>query len=213
MASRSKSTPQWLNSSGGNQDLDNIISQINTTLTSLENNKADKAGWGGNRLIYSNSSGNLAALGSTLAGSRVMVTDENGLPSVSSITTIKLGYLTDVLGNIQAQLDAKEGTYDATPYVCYIDTTASSGPLPSGSPKTFKWLGSSGNYSFTIIWSEHHKGGRKKYSNRFPRVKTYSLVSGDQWEETYDSSVIDISTGNVTVYSNANSPKYMVIIW
>lgn len=208
MASRSKSTPQWLNSSGGNQDLDGIISQINTTLTSLKNNKADKAGWGGNRLIYSNSSGNLAALGSTLAGSRVMVTDGNGLPSASAITTTKLGYLTDVTSNIQAQLGTKENVSDANFYVCYIDTTAS-----SGSPETFSWSGSSGNYSYTIPQSKHGKGRRSNYSNYFPRVKTYSLVSGNQWEETYDSPAIDISTGNVTVYSNVNTPKYMVIIW
>lgn len=204
MASRSKSTPQWLNSSGGNQDLDSILSQINTTLTK----KADKAGWGGNRLIYSNSSGNLAALGSTLEGSMVMVTDGNGLPSASPITTTKLGYLTDVTSNIQAQLGTKENVSDANFYVCYINTTAA-----SGSPETFEWTGSSGNYSRTIPQSKHGKGKRANYSNYFPRVKTYSLVSGNQWEETYDSPAIDISTGDVTVYSNVNTPKYMVIIW
>lgn len=208
MASRSKSTPQWLNSSGGNQDLDNIISQINTTLTNLQNNKADKAGWGGNRLIYSNSSGNLAALSSTLDGSRVMVTDGNGLPSVSAITTTKLGYLTDVTSNIQAQLGTKENVSAANFYVCYINTTAS-----PGSPETFAWSGSSGNYSCPIPQSKHGKGKRANYSNYFPRVKTYSLVSGNQWEETYDSPTIDISTGNVTVYSNLNTPKYLVVIW
>lgn len=208
MASRSKSTPQWLNSSGGNKDLDDILSQINNTLTNLQNNKADKAGWGGNRLIYSNSSGNLAALGSTLTGSRVMVTDESGLPSVSAITTTKLGYLTDVNSNIQAQLETKEDVSDANFYVCYISTAAS-----SGSPQTFKWNGSVGNFYYTIPQTTHGKGKRANYSNYFPRVKTYSLVSGNQWEETYDSPAIDISTGNVTVYSNANTPKYMVIIW
>lgn len=208
MASRSKSTPQWLDSSGGNQDLDNILSEINTKLTNLQNNKADKAGWGGNRLIYSNSSGNLAALGSQLASSRVMVTDGNGLPSVSAITTTKLGYLTDVTSNIQAQLATKENVLAANFYVCYINTTAS-----GGSPETFGWNGSSGNFSYTIPQSKHGKGKRANYPNYFPRVKTYSLVSGNQWEETYDSPAIDISTGNVTVYSNLNTPKYMVIIW
>lgn len=208
MASRSKSTPQWLNSSGENQDLDNIISQINTTLTNLQNNKADKAGWGGNRLIYSNSSGNLAALSSTLTGSRVMVTDSSGLPSVSTITAAKLGYLTDVTGNIQAQLGTKENVSAANFYVCYINPTSA-----SGSPETLQWSGSPGNYSCLIPQSKHGKGKRANYSNYFPRVKTYSLVSGNQWEETYDSPTIDISTGNVTVYSNLNTPKYLVVIW
>lgn len=127
MASRSKSTPQWLNSLGGNQDLDDIINQINTTLSF---------------------------------------------------------------------------------YVCYIDTTAS-----GGSPETFQWSGSPGNFSYTIPQSKHGKGKGANYSNYFPRVKTYSFVSGNQWEETYDSPAIDISTGNVTVYSNANTPRYLVIIW
>lgn len=120
MASRSKSTPQWLNSLGENQDLDDIINF----------------------------------------------------------------------------------------YVCYIDTAAS-----SGSPETFQWSGSPGNYSCTIPQSKHGKGKRENYSNYFPRVKTYSFVSGNQWEETYDSPAIDISTGNVTVYSNANTPRYLIIIW
>ena len=204
MASRSKSTPQWL-TSDGNQDLDTILSEINTTLTS----KANKAGWGGNRLIYSNLSGNLAALSSTLDSSKVMVTDGSGLPSASSITTTKLGYLADVTSNIQAQLGTKENVSDANFYVCYIVDT----PASSGSPETFQWTGSPGNYSYTIPRSKHRKGKRANYSNYFPRVKTYSLVSGNQWEETYDSSAIDISTGNVTVYSNANTPKYMIIIW
>ena len=162
MASRSKSTPQWLNSSGGNQDLDSILSQINTDLTKLKNDKADKAGWGGNRLIYSNSSGNLAALGSQLDGSRVIVTDGNGLPSASPITTTKLGYLTDVTSNIQAQLGTKENVSDANFYVCYINTTAA-----SGSPETFGWNGSSGNFSYTIPQSKHGKGKRANYTNYF----------------------------------------------
>lgn len=56
---------------------------------------------------------------------------------------------------------------------------------------TSSWSGSAGNYTFSIPASTHKRGIR-------PRVHTY--VDG---EETYDSPKIDWTTGNVTVYSNA----------
>lgn len=56
---------------------------------------------------------------------------------------------------------------------------------------TSSWSGSSGNYSYSIPAATHKRGTR-------PRVHTY--VDG---EETYDSPKIDWTTGNVTVYSNA----------
>lgn len=56
---------------------------------------------------------------------------------------------------------------------------------------TSSWSGSAGNYSYSIPATTHKRGTR-------PRVHTY--VNG---EETYDSPKIDWSTGNVTVYSNA----------
>lgn len=56
---------------------------------------------------------------------------------------------------------------------------------------TSSWTGSAGNYSYSIPAATHKRGTR-------PRVNTY--VDG---EETYDSPKIDWTTGNVTVYSNA----------
>lgn len=56
---------------------------------------------------------------------------------------------------------------------------------------TSSWTGSAGNYSYSIPAATHKRGTR-------PRVHTY--VDG---EETYDSPKIDWTTGNITVYSNA----------
>lgn len=56
---------------------------------------------------------------------------------------------------------------------------------------TSSWTGGAGNYSYSIPAATHKRGTR-------PRVHTY--VDG---EETYDSPKIDWTTGNVTVYSNA----------
>lgn len=56
---------------------------------------------------------------------------------------------------------------------------------------TSSWSGSAGNYSYSIPAATHKRGTR-------PRVHTY--VDG---EETYDSPKIDWTTGNITVYSNA----------
>ena len=64
---------------------------------------------------------------------------------------------------------------------------------------TSSWTGSAGNYSYSIPAARHKRGTR-------PRVHTY--VDG---EETYDSPKIDWTTGNVTVYSNAQVALKVII--
>jgi len=49
-----------------------------------------------------------------LTASRVLITNSNKKVAVSSITSTKLGYLTDVTGNIQAQLNGKVATATVT---------------------------------------------------------------------------------------------------
>ena len=51
---------------------------------------------------------------SDLTASRALVSNSSGKVAVSSITSTKLGYLTDVTSNIQAQINAKAGTAVAT---------------------------------------------------------------------------------------------------
>lgn len=50
-----------------------------------------------------------------------------------------------------------------------------------------------------------------------PKVKTLSLVTDPgnttKYEEVYDSASIDIRNGEVTVYSDINSPLYLVLIY
>ena len=48
--------------------------------------------------------------GSNLTASRVLVSNTSGKVAVSSISTTKLGYLTDVTSNIQAQLNGKQAS-------------------------------------------------------------------------------------------------------
>lgn len=101
------------------------------------------------------------------------------------------------------------------PYVEFVN----GGSVTTRGKASKTWSGSSGNYSYTINYSDHKKGkiasGKRGFTSDtyVPRVKTYSLVSGTKFEEVYDSAVIDISTGNVTVYSNTNTPNYMVVIY
>ena len=47
---------------------------------------------------------------SNLTASRALVSNSSGKIGVSTITSTKLGYLTDVTSNIQAQINAKQGT-------------------------------------------------------------------------------------------------------
>jgi len=55
--------------------------------------------------------------GSNLTTGRVLVSDSNGKVAVSSITSTKLGYLTDVTSNIQVQLNNKLESSDLEDYV------------------------------------------------------------------------------------------------
>lgn len=101
------------------------------------------------------------------------------------------------------------------PYVEFVNSNS----ITTRGKASKAWSGSSGNYSYTINYSDHKKGkiasGKRGFTSDtyVPRVKTYSWVYGTQFEEVYDSAVIDISTGNVTVYSNINTPNYMVVIY
>lgn len=62
-----------------------------------------------------------------LTGSRVLVSGTDGKVAVSAITTTKLGYLTDVTSNIQAQIDGKQ----ASNLVTSIDSSSTDTQYPS----------------------------------------------------------------------------------
>lgn len=64
---------------------------------------------------------------------------------------------------------------------------------------TADWAGTAGNFNYSISATTHGKGKR-------PSITTY--VNGEQ---TYDSPVINLTTGDVTVYSNAKIALLVVI--
>lgn len=64
---------------------------------------------------------------SNLTGSRVLVSGTDGKVAASAITTTKLGYLTDVTSNIQAQIDGKQ----ASNLVTSIDSSSTDAQYPS----------------------------------------------------------------------------------
>ena len=62
-----------------------------------------------------------------LTGNRVLVSGTDGKVTVSAITTTKLGYLTDVTSNIQAQINGKQ----ASNLVTSIDSSSTDAQYPS----------------------------------------------------------------------------------
>lgn len=88
-----------------------------------------------------------------------------------------------------------------------------------------------------IPWAEHRKGYIKSTGNYYPdeagwdadkalivpQVKTYSLGTGPsfgkplagsvKFQEVYDSAIINVHTGEVTIYSDLNTPAYLVLIY
>ena len=79
-----------------------------------------------------------SVVSSDLTASRVVVSDSSGKISASSITTTKLGYLTDVTSNIQSQIDGKTtmSAVEAKGYITGItssDVTTALGYTPYNS--------------------------------------------------------------------------------
>ena len=65
---------------------------------------------------------------SNLTANRALISNNSGKIAVSSITSTKLGYLTDVTSNIQAQLNSKAGAVVGS-IIAYAGTTIPSGYL------------------------------------------------------------------------------------
>ena len=63
---------------------------------------------GGFNSIFKTDGSNLIITGLNIGENSIVVSDENGLLSFSSVSADKLGYLADVTGNIQEQLNSKQ---------------------------------------------------------------------------------------------------------
>lgn len=94
------------------------------------------------------------------------------------------------------------------PYVCTVGGTAIAG-IPQ-----LSWIGSAGNYTCTIPYSTHNKGkitGSGGQTYYVPRIVTYSYVSTNNVEITYDSPAVNYTTGGITLYSNINTLLLVMI--
>ncbi len=102
---------------------------------------------------------------SNLTASRALVSNSSGKVAVSSITSTKLGYLTDVTSNIQAQINGKQATLVSGTNIKTINGTSilgsgnisisggSSGnylPLSGGTLSGRLFLGSSATSAFSL---------------------------------------------------------------
>ena len=90
-----------------------IINDVNGVLSSEAQLSLSRGGSNANlssasaySFVHLNSSGN-AFTSTLLTGSRAIVSDANGLPSASSVTSTEVGYLSGVTSAIQTQLDAR----------------------------------------------------------------------------------------------------------
>ena len=87
------------------------------------------------RLAYYATTGTAVSQLSAITASRVLVSDTNGLPTHSSVTTTTLGYL-DATSSIQTQLDAKQATITGgASTVVSSDLTASRALVSNASGK------------------------------------------------------------------------------
>lgn len=122
------------------------------------------------------------------------------------------------------------------PYVCIITNDTDSTLVDFFKADAFeRWgLTSEGYYSATIGYPRHKKGFINSESGFYPgevgwdastakalivpQVKTYSLsgtasAGNIVFEEVYDSANINVQTGEVILYSELNTPVYLVLIY
>jgi hypothetical protein len=68
------------------------------------------------------------------------------------------------------------------------------------------WVLTTDGYKFIITSTTHGKG-------TYPAVRMYSGFGSDvnEWQESYYSPIVNISTGDITVYSNTNIDQLIII--
>lgn len=92
-----------------------------TTHTGQWKNISQQAGGGGSgsgtvnsgtqyRIAYYAATGTAVSAASAITGSRALVSDANGVPTHSTVTTTELGYVSGVTSAIQTQLNAKQSS-------------------------------------------------------------------------------------------------------
>lgn len=142
---------------------------------------------------------------SNLTASRVLISNSSGKVAVSSITSTKLGYLTDVTSNIQAQLNKKATN---TALTNHTGNTSN----PHGVTKSQVGLGNVENKSSATIRGELTKSNVTTALGYTPVNKAGDSMSGplqintslqDHSSPTAHCLVINSSTGTPTL---KNSP-------
>ena len=122
------------------------------------------------------------------------------------------------------------------PFICMI-TNSTDSPLKDffSADEYKKWESStSATYQAVIKYTSHKKGFIRSESGFYPdeigweastakalivpQVKTYSLLGTASagnitFEEVYDSATINVQTGDVTLYSDLDTPAYLVLIY
>ena len=122
---------------------------------------------------------------SNLTASRALVSDSSGKVAASSITSAKLGYLTDVTSNIQAQLNGKTTMSDveAKGYITGItssDVTTALGYTPYSNANPSGYISSAAVSSLTDVSLSSLTGGQYlAYDSTASKWKNHTLASSD----------------------------------
>ena len=118
----------------------------NKTVTTTEKNT-----WNGKQNTITGGATTITS--NNLTASRALVSDSNGKVAVSSITSTKLGYLTDVTSNIQAQINSKTSNVGTVTKVNNASPDANGNVTLSIPTKTSEITNDSGfiTYAMTIV--------------------------------------------------------------
>ena len=141
---------------------------------------------------------------SNLTASRALVSDSSGKVAVSSITSTKLGYLTDVTSNIQAQLNGKTTMSDveAKGYITGItssDVTTALNYTPYDASNPDGFISSAAMSTLTDVTLSSLSGGQYLY---------YDSTASKWKNKTLGST--DITTAlNYTPYDATNPNGYI----
>ncbi len=168
------------------------------------------------RTPTSHTHGSITNDGKLGTASRVVVTDGSKVIGVSSITTTKLGYLTDVTSNIQGQIDGKADSATTLAGYGITDAKIASGTITLGSSTITPLTSSSsldaskltGTASVNTTGKATTAGTADKVANKLTlKLKSGSTEGTDLY--TYDGSgakTLDIKQGsNITLTAASGS--------
>lgn len=171
-----------------------------------------------NRLVVNDSSTGALSDAAAITASRALVSDANGIPTHSAVTSTELGYVSGVTSAVQTQLDAKVAKSTFTTKGDILATTGASAPTRLGVGTNGQVLTADSAEATGVKWASPSsnptttKGDLAGYDtapNRIPVGTNGQILVADsnqalglRWASSISPSIQKFTSGSGTYYLN-----------